>query len=534
MSSQAAGVALTTEPDQVCTSLLDVYLLVDESGSIGTANYNKVRSFLSEFILSMPVSPDDVRIGLLTYSTKVQTHWTLDNAKASNSALGSAAALKLPYLGGVTYTHLGLQEVHRLIFDPKKGARNDAPKLLLLMTDGISNHSTASVAAADELRNQGVIIVTLGVGNGVYVNECRSIVGCPATGDCPRFLHTDWAAVTSQVNSIIHAACRDLAKDAICSEWSDFGPCEGECGTEGRRTSSRVELQPPRPGTPPCPTCPAPQGRTCEEQGPGLVRTEPCETPACKVDAYCGDWNEWTEWSGSCGSVSRQRERIPYNSPPASGGGLSCAEQNPPKFQVEHEFAGLAPCPVQQQPGPWAEWSECSVACGGGQRHRERKGIPQEGELYGGQNLESQGISVRETEPCNEQPCPVNADCGDWSEYSTCTRSCGGGTQERRREPWLDNAQHGGLSCIEQHPEGPVQIRECNTDPCPVDAIPGEWEPWGPCTPQCGPGVQTRYRGENKQDAMYGGRTIDEQNKSLSANEQILMVETRECENNPC
>ncbi|KAL8440456.1 hypothetical protein Efla_005598 [Eimeria flavescens] len=520
--------------EQVCTSLLDVFLLVDESGSIGTANYKKVRAFLSDFIQSLPVSADDVHIGLVTYSTKTVTHWTLDDPKAMSAELAAAAAQNLPYVGGVTYTHLGLDLVKSYFFDKSKGARADAPKLLVVLTDGISNNPTMTASSAQSLRNKGVIVVVLGVGSGVYPSECRGMAGCGTSGECPRFLQTDWSLVNEQVASIILAACRDLAKDAVCSDWSEFSPCEGECGTQGTRTRTRVEIQPQLPGTPPCSTCPAPQGRSCEEQPPGLVMVESCPMPECKVDAVCGEFQPWSAWSGTCGTVTRRRERDPYDNPPASGGGLSCTEQSPPKFRVETETEQRRPCPVQQQPGPWNEWSECSASCGGGQRHREREGYPQEGELYGGQSLEMQGIAVRETQTCNESPCPVNATCGDWTEYGPCSRSCGGGIQERRREPWLNNAEHGGQTCLEQHPEGPVSSRECNTQPCPVDEVPGDWGPWGPCDPQCGPGTQSRYRQKSKQDAMYGGKNIAEQNASLPEDEKILLVESRECMNNPC
>ena len=209
-------------------------------------------------------------------------------------------------------------------------------------------------------------------------------------------------------------------------------------------------------------------------------------------------------------------------------------QQTPPKYETETETVTKIPCPVQQQPGPWTEWSECSATCGGGTKNRTREGLPQEGELYGGQNLEAQGITVRESAKCNDSPCPVDATCGDWTEYGTCSRSCGGGTQERKREPWLDNAQHGGRTCTEQHPEGPVSMRECNSQPCPVNEVVGDWEDWSPCTERCGPGKQHRYRGPSKQDATYGGLTVAEQNASLPEGEKILLVETRECENNPC
>lgn len=529
----ASGSAAQADQDQVCTKLLDVFLIVDESGSIGATNYEKVRKFVSQFIESMPVGVDDVHIGLVTFSSNAVRRWALDDAKAQDPSLGSAAAMALPYAKGSTYTNKALDMVKNLLFDASKGARADVPKLVLVMTDGGSNSPSNTAASAAALRSLGAIIVVLGVGTGVNASECRNIAGCSNT-TCPRYLQTDWAAVTEQVNSIILAACTDLAKDAICSEWTDYGPCKGPCGSQGLQTSTRVELSPPVPGTPPCPTCAEPQGRSCAEQPPGLERTIACVMPECKVDAQCGEFLPWSDWSATCGTATRKRVRDSYNIPPASGGGLTCLEQTPPQVESETQTVDKTPCPVQQQPGPWSDWSECSTTCGGGQQHRLREGLPQEGELYGGENLEAQGIAARETIICNENPCPVDATCGEWTPYGPCSKDCGGGTQVRRREPWLDNALHGGRTCMQQHPEGPTSMKECNSQPCPVDEVPGEWEDWQPCSEQCGLGEQLRHRGKSVQEAMYGGRTIREQNESLPDGEKILTVEIRECENHPC
>ena len=48
----------------------------------------------------------------------------------------------------------------------------------------------------------------------------------------------------------------------------------------------------------------------------------------------------------------------------------------------------------------WSEWSECSLTCGGGQRSREREC---HGPFFGGAMCAEH---LNETESCNQHPCP--------------------------------------------------------------------------------------------------------------------------------
>ena len=50
----------------------------------------------------------------------------------------------------------------------------------------------------------------------------------------------------------------------------------------------------------------------------------------------------------------------------------------------------------------------------------------------------------------------------DWGEWSRCSKSCGGGSQERRRTE-ATTAKHGGNKCI-----GSKTARQsCNNGNCP-------------------------------------------------------------------
>jgi len=110
---------------------------------------------------------------------------------------------------------------------------------------------------------------------------------------------------------------------------------------------------------------------------------------------------------------------------------------------------------------------------------------------------------------------PLMRDCqvGEWVEES-CTKTCGGGTQVLRREIIVD--PFFGAVCP------PLEMqRPCNEQPCPVDCVMGEWKTWGPCSKECGEGVQERLR-----DIIT---PMDHDGEPCSAT-----LESRECTLGPC
>ena len=70
---------------------------------------------------------------------------------------------------------------------------------------------------------------------------------------------------------------------------------------------------------------------------------------------------------------------------------------------------------------------------------------------------------MTETRECFIKPCPVNGRFGRWSNYSTCSVSCGGGVQFRERNCDSPPPKYGGEDC-----DGPRrENRSCQEKECP-------------------------------------------------------------------
>jgi hypothetical protein len=220
------------------------------------------------------------------------------------------------------------------------------------------------------------------------------------------------------------------------------------------------------------------------------------------VACVIGAWGEWSTCSAPCGSGTRSRSR-PYT--PATCGG-ACADAR----ASESETCNPQCCPQDCQIGAWSAWSSCSPACGAGSQQRTRAIVAAQ---CGGACSES---STSENQPCNNGCCAVACQVTEWSAWSACPVTCGGGTHSRSRSVQTA-AVCGGAAC----PSPLSEQQACGTACCPADCVQTAWSSWSACSATCGAGTQTRTR-STRTPASCGGTCND------------LTSEARDCLNAPC
>eukprot|EP00930_Biecheleria_cincta_P073322 TRINITY_DN6062_c0_g2_i1.p1 TRINITY_DN6062_c0_g2~~TRINITY_DN6062_c0_g2_i1.p1 ORF type:complete len:1830 (-),score=240.41 TRINITY_DN6062_c0_g2_i1:94-5583(-) len=287
--------------------------------------------------------------------------------------------------------------------------------------------------------------------------------------------------------------------DCRWGEWAQWSDCSCECGG-GTKRRSRSVAEAPRNG-----------GKVCHPQA--MEEAFPCNTQACGVgcvDGQWGPWGDWTTCSASCSSSFRSRSRNLEIQPSSCGKAASGSRD-------EYAVCGdLPPC-IQDRDcriSEWGDWSHCSCHCFG---IRERNRFI--ADFATGRGKPCNNTTLKAIEPCNpglaepwspddprlqklewklEHPphdclgkpavdCLLNM----WEEWSTCSKSCGGGQRERRRTV-RQAAKHGGRPCL-----GELTVLEpCNLDSCHpehcTDCVWGPWDEWGSCS-KCG-GQRYRHR----------------------------------------
>ncbi|XP_076806619.1 uncharacterized protein LOC143450093 [Clavelina lepadiformis] len=136
---------------------------------------------------------------------------------------------------------------------------------------------------------------------------------------------------------------------------------------------------------------------------------------------------------------------------------------------------------IRGTPGPWTQWSTCSQSCGLGRQTRRRT-------CNTAVCAGMRGRNAFESRKCIWQPCcPVDGSWSHWSKSTGCSVTCGTGVEFRIRSCNSPAPLCGGARCKGIH----RQYKDCEGGTC---AQWGTWAEQGPCSATCGNGTILRLR----------------------------------------
>uniref|UniRef100_A0A4W6F430 Matrilin 2 n=1 Tax=Lates calcarifer TaxID=8187 RepID=A0A4W6F430_LATCA len=154
--------------------VMDLVFVIDGSKSLGPANFELVKQFVNGIVDSLDISKTGTHVGLLQYSTKVRTEFTLSQYTAAQDI--KQAVTRMQYMGRGSMTGSALRHMFEFSFSAKEGARPNIPRVSIVFTDGRSQDDVSEWA--NKAKNSGVTIYALGVGKAIE-QELREIASEP-------------------------------------------------------------------------------------------------------------------------------------------------------------------------------------------------------------------------------------------------------------------------------------------------------------------------------------------------------------------
>ena len=196
-----------------CRSVLpaDVVFVVDESGSVGTGNFDRTRHSIIDTIRHLQVRNDFIRIGVMTFDDSSRTVFNL-NAYPGNENTMERKVSSMPYSAGSTDIANALRRACNTMFTSTNGDRPNAQNYLVLLTDGQSDANAAQTAAT-ACKASGTRIISVGIGDSIDESMLRNVAY-----NTNYYIRTNYSDIATFLPTLVTTAvnCGGLGKEFVC------------------------------------------------------------------------------------------------------------------------------------------------------------------------------------------------------------------------------------------------------------------------------------------------------------------------------
>ena len=186
-----------------CSRAIDLLLIVDSSGSVGINFFNQAKEAMKLIVNRFNIGKNNALFGIINYSSHVENVLSLVfQHQTWSQSLVTSAIDNMAYHNRGTATGDAFNSARNNIFS---FSRSIIPKLAIVFTDGKSNSGRNVLNEAQLLKDDGVDIFAVGVGDGINQNELESIASIPKS--IYKLHISGYDALFNVINNITQIAC---------------------------------------------------------------------------------------------------------------------------------------------------------------------------------------------------------------------------------------------------------------------------------------------------------------------------------------
>ncbi|XP_075312870.1 integrin alpha-M-like isoform X1 [Odontesthes bonariensis] len=162
-----------------CQTQADVAFLLDGSSSVASADFDRMKTFVTKLIASL--LGKDTQFAIVQFASQPTIHYYFNTFRTNN---WETQIQQIRQSGGGTYTARAIKHLVNNVFSPTRGSRSKVKKILIVITDGESNDSKYLNGAIQLAANENIVRFAIGVGRAFgkssATNELNTIASHPS------------------------------------------------------------------------------------------------------------------------------------------------------------------------------------------------------------------------------------------------------------------------------------------------------------------------------------------------------------------
>lgn len=187
--------------------MADVVFVLDSSASIWEPDFNRQVDFVKNIVKQFKIGPNNTQVGIVTFGQYNTLRFHLKKYHDSEELQRAIGWIRFKP-GRTTNTGGAIKYMSNEMFSEKNGARENFPKVAVVITDGKSTETKKTIEAARVAREMGIHLFAIGVGKKYDRNELEKIANKPS--DEYVFTVDNYSALKNILNVFAVKTCQGM------------------------------------------------------------------------------------------------------------------------------------------------------------------------------------------------------------------------------------------------------------------------------------------------------------------------------------